>query len=198
ERAAVVLEGVEGPASALERGYLALGGADVDGARRELARALPGMEPARATEVVQLLASLDALGPDAREALGRALALERRGRVDEALSSVEEGLAEGTTTDRPVLLASAARLADRGGRHARAAAFRERLVQNHPASSQAPEALLDLARYHASSGGGAERAIELLERLIVQSPESPVVPAARRELERLRSRPSFSSRRRGT
>lgn len=186
EDARVVLEGVEGPRSSLERGYLALGRGDVASALEELSGALSGLEPREATEVIQLLALLERLDEASGELVGRVVALKHAGRVDEALKTLDDGFSSVEPENRPGLLALGARLAREGSREARAAAFRERLITGFPEAPETPEAMLRQARWHADAGRGPARARELLERLIVERPESPVVPEARRELERLR------------
>ena len=81
----------------------------------------------------------------------------------------------------------AARIADEIDQQGEAARLRESLAATFPESSEAPEAILQLARYRAATPTGVPAAIELLEELILARPNSAVVPVARRELERLRA-----------
>lgn len=188
ERAAAVLDGVEGARSALERGMLALQRGEVQASLQELEAAAEGLDPERATAVVSLVTLVGGLSPEGRPLAARAAVLAHRGRTPEAVRTVEDELRSVPLDDRPGLLALGARLADGSGDPGAAARFRRRLVDDFPGAPETPEAVVRLARHRARTPEGRERAAELLEQLILNRPESAVVPEARRELERLRSR----------
>jgi TolA-binding protein len=59
------------------------------------------------------------------------------------------------------------------------------VAREHPASPEAPEAVLAQARSRLRNGNRAE-AVERLEHLILTYPVSALVPVARRELDVLR------------
>lgn len=186
EGAAAVLEGVDGPRSSLQRGYLLLAAGDVAGARSALLTAVPGLEPTEATGVIQFVSLLGRLSPEAVDVLARAGVRAHEGAAGEAAALVRDALGELPEKERPAMLAEGARLAERGGEGALAAELRTRLLQEHPDAPESAEAALALARWHAASPEGREEAIRLLEDLVVRSPDAAVVPDARRELERLR------------
>ena len=114
-----------------------------------------------------------------------AIARHREGAAA-AFSLAGEAVHALPPEDQPPLLAMAARLADDADRQGEAARLRESLAATFPESSEAPEAILQLARYRAATPTGVPAAVELLEDLILARPNSAVVPVARRELERLR------------
>lgn len=187
EAAARVLEGVQGPLSARERAWLALEAGNREGARVNLILAAAGLPATEATSIVQLVGILDRVGEEAAELAGRAAAAQHRENAAAAFSLVSETVHALPPEDQPPVLAMAARLADQADRHGEAARLRESLAATFPESNEAPEALLQLARYRASTPTGVPAAIELLEELILARPNSAVVPVARRELERLRA-----------
>jgi TolA-binding protein len=78
-----------------------------------------------------------------------------------------------------------ARIADTGRVPERAAEFRDRIIREHPYSSEVPEATLELARFMGATPEGVDEAIRLLENLILSQPNSAMVPSARRELQRI-------------
>ncbi|WP_420634602.1 hypothetical protein [Candidatus Palauibacter sp.] len=84
------------------------------------------------------------------------------------------------SSGRPVVLAFLADEAAATGRHRIAEALRRQVVERHPASPQAPAALLDLAR-----AAPPPEAALWLERLIVGYPRSALAPVARRLLTEL-------------
>lgn len=184
-RAAEILDGVEGPRSALERAYLELREGRVGEALPDLQAATRSLAPAAATEVLQLVTFLQGAEDEAAALGGRVAALIHEGRVDAAISELEAEVGRVSLDDRPGLLALAARLVENQGRDAVAADLRDRLVEDHPEAAETPEAQLRLARYRAGEGR-VEEARTLLEDLILNRPESAVVPEARRELERVR------------
>lgn len=186
EGAEAVLEGMGGPRSSLQRGYLLLDAGRIDEARSSFLLALPGLEPSSATEIIQLVSLVGRLSPQSGEVLARAGSLAHRGRGAEAAEAVAASLDALDEAERAPLLAEAARLAETSGGADAAADLRARLLREHPDSPEAAEASLALARYHASRPDGRGEAIRLLEELVVRSPDAPMVPDARRELERLR------------
>jgi tetratricopeptide (TPR) repeat protein len=183
EGAYEVLEGIEGPRSALQRGYLLLAAGQVAEGRKALLLALPGMPPAQATEVIQFAGLLGRLSPRAAELVAEAGVRAHEGKGSEAADLLSAALDVVPEEERATLLAEAARLADRGET---AAALRTRLLEAYPDAPEAAEASLALARYHAGRPAGRAEAIRLLEELVTRTPNAAVAPAARRELERLK------------
>jgi tetratricopeptide (TPR) repeat protein len=188
--AAAVLEGIDGPRSNLERGYLLMDAGDVALGRQALLMAVPGLLPSDATEIIQFAGLLGRLSPPGVALLADAGVLAHRGRVEEAARAVAEGADALPEEERPPLLAEAARMAERGGAGEAAAELRRSLLTTFPEAPEVAEAALALARWEAEREGGRDEAIRLLERLIVERPTAAVVPAARRELEKLRGRGS--------
>lgn len=189
ESAVAVLEGMVGPLSSLERGYLLLEEGASDEARRVLLGALPGLKPESATPVIQLVALLERASPAGRDALARAGAAAHRGGGREAARRLADVTASLPPEERPPLLAEAARIADAAGEDAAAAELRRRILQEHPEAAQTQEAALALARHLAATPGGRHEAVRLLEEWVARWPGSAVAPDARRELERLRRTP---------
>ncbi len=187
ETAAFVLEGVQGPLSARERAWLALEADNREGARVNLMLAAAGLPATEATAIVQLIGILDGVGEQAAELAGSVSIARHREGAGAAFALVNETVHALPPEDQPPLLAMAARIADEIDRQGEAARLRESLAATFPESSEAPEAILQLARYRASTPTGVPAAIELLEELILARPNSAVVPVARRELERLRA-----------
>ena len=187
ETAAFVLEGVQGPLSAQERAWLALEAGNRESARINLMLAARGLPATEATAIVQLIGVLDRVGEQAGALAGRVSIARQREGPDAAFSLVNETVHALPPDDQPPLLAMAARIADEIDQQGEAARLRESLAATFPESSEAPEAILQLARYRATTPTGVPAAIELLEELILARPNSAVVPVARRELERLRA-----------
>jgi hypothetical protein len=188
--ARVVLDGIDGPRSSLERGYLLLAEGDVEQGRSALLLAVTGLTPTEATPVIQFVGLLGRLSPEGSAALADAAVVAHRGRgADAAAALVDtvDGLAE---SDHAPLLAEAARIAERGGAGPAAAEIRRRLVTDFDEAPEAAEASLALARWEARTSRGVAEAIRLLEDLITNRPYAAVVPDARVELERLRGRGS--------
>lgn len=188
ETAAFVLEGVQGPLSAQARSWLALEAGNRESARINLTLAARGLPATEATGIVQLIGILDRVGEQAAELAGRVSIARHRDGAAAAFSLVSELVHAVPPEDQPPLLALAARIADETDQQGEAARLRESLAATFPESSEAPEAILQLARYRAATPTGVPAAIELLEDLILARPNSAVVPVARRELERLRAR----------
>ncbi|MYH48877.1 MAG: hypothetical protein F4151_04935 [Gammaproteobacteria bacterium] len=187
ETAAFVLEGVQGPLSAQERAWLALEADNRESARINLMLAARGLPATEATAIVQLIGILDRVGEQAAALAGRVAIARHREGADAAFPLVNEAVHALPPDDQPPLLAMAARIADEIDQQSEAARLRESLAATFPESSEAPEAILQLARYRATPPTGVPAAIELLEELILARPNSAVVPVARRELERLRA-----------
>jgi hypothetical protein len=188
EEAAVVLQGVDGPRSALERAYLSLDGPAPVQARDDLLRSLEGLPASQATEVIALVDLLDRATPEGGMLAARATVLAHRGAPKQAAEEVELGRHSLPGADQASLLALAGRVTQRAGELAAAEELWRAVVIEFPAAPEAPEASLALARLKADSGdAGLAEAIQLLEALILTRPNSPVVPTARRELEELRA-----------
>lgn len=182
-----VLDGIEGPGAALERALILLeGGALTDGIAA-LEVALPELEPARATEMLELSLALHELTVAGGRLAAEAAVARHRGDPGRAVATVRQGLGGVPAKDRPALLALGARAADEAGLPAEAMALRRRIVAEHRDAREFPEAALRLARAVAAEPGGRDEAAAILEALIVAWPGSPVVPGARRELERIRA-----------
>lgn len=187
--AVAVLEGMDGPLASEERGYLLLEDGALAEGRQALLVSLPGLEPAAATGVIQLVSLLGRLPPGADTALARASALAHRGRGGEAAAGLAGSAEVAPEQHRPALLAEAARMADGAGDADAAAELRRRLLAEHPDALEAQDAALALARREAAAPEGREEAVRLLEDLVARWPGAAVAPAARRELERLRRAP---------
>lgn len=187
ETAAFVLEGVQGPLSAQERAWLALEAGNRESARINLMLAAGGLPATEATAIVQLIGILDRVGEQAAALAGRVSIARHREGAGAAFPLVNDAVHALPPDDQPPLLAMAARIADEIDQQGEAARLRESLAATFPESSEAPEAILQLARYRAATPTGVPAAIELLEELILARPNSAVVPVARRELERLRA-----------
>jgi tetratricopeptide (TPR) repeat protein len=182
-----VLEGIEGPRSTLERAYLLLARGDVEEGRAALLAAVSGLPPVEATSAIQFGSLLGRLSASGTEALVAAGVAEHRGQGAAAAAELAGQASSLPETDRPPVLAEAARIADRSGVPEGAAEIRERLLADHPDAPEVAEASLALARHVARENGDTEAAIRLLEELITRRPNAAIVPEARLELERLRS-----------
>jgi tetratricopeptide (TPR) repeat protein len=185
--AAVVLEGIEGPRSTLERGYLLLSRGEIEDGRQALLAAVSGLPPVEATSVIQLGSLLGRLSEPASRALVAAGVAAHHGRGADAAAELAGQASSLPEDDRAGVLAEAARIAERSGAVDNAVSIRERLVADYPDAPEVAEASLALARHIAATGGDTEVAIRLLEDLITRSPNAAVVPEARFELERLRA-----------
>ncbi len=186
--ASAVLAGVDGPRTALERAYLLLGSGEVDRARVRLVRAAADLPPVEATEVIQFIGLLGRLSEPAAKELVTASVAAHRGHGAEAATRLAAATEQLGESDRPALLAEAARIADRSGQGEQAADIRRRLIADYPDAPEVGEASLALARHVAGPGGDELEAIRMLEELITSRPDAAVVPEARLELQRLRNR----------
>ena len=184
--AAVVLAGIEGPKSSLEKAYLLLDEGELEQARRALLLALTGLPPSEATPVIQFAGLLGRVSPAGAELLAAAGVEAHRGDAPEAARALAAGASRLEPGDRVPVLAEAARIASRGGADALAAEIRGRIVAEYPDAPEVGEASLALARYYARTPRGVAEAIRLLEELITSRPNAAVVPDARVELEKLR------------
>ena len=182
-----VLEGIDGPGAALERAFLLLEGGAVPEGIVALQASIPDLEPARATEVLELSLALSELTPAGAALAARVAISGHRGRPADGLEAVAVGIEAVPPSDRPAILAMAAHAADRFERGDLAVRFRRRLVAEHSDAREFPDAAVRLARAIADDPGGRDEAVRILETLIVSRPDSPVVPGARRELRRLQN-----------
>ncbi|MDA0312578.1 MAG: hypothetical protein O2992_10730, partial [Gemmatimonadetes bacterium] len=78
--ATLVLDGIEGPRSGLERAYLLMGVGDLEEGRQSLLGSISGLPPEEATEVIQFAALLKRLSPDAAAVLAMAGVEAHRGQ----------------------------------------------------------------------------------------------------------------------
>ncbi|HSW30700.1 MAG TPA: hypothetical protein VLH75_14535 [Longimicrobiales bacterium] len=184
--AAETLEGMDGPLSSLERAYLLLEDGALAEGREALLVSLPGLEPAEATGVIQLLSLLGRLSPGAGSAAAEAAALAHRGKGGEGASRLAEAAGAAEEGEGASLLSEAARMADGAGDAEVGAELRRRLLREHPDAPESQEAALLLAREAGRAPAGVDEAVRLLEELVARWPGSAVAPDARRELERLR------------
>ena len=183
--ARTMLEGIEGPRSDLERGYLHLLNNEIDLGTNSLMASASGLPPHQATDVLTLLDYIGRLQGHPLESAARAAVFEHRGQFDESLLVIEAELKGPPSQERPVLLAFSARIAEKAGMVDRAANFRKDIVTDYPGSLEYPRAALELARFMGISDEHRQQAITLLEDLIVSRPNSAIAPLARRELRRL-------------
>lgn len=188
DRAMAALEGVEGPRSAVERGYLMLERGQTEAARKAFGDALPGLPPGEATPVIQLMGLLGRLGDRGRELVRETAVLSHRGHGAEAVRRIRDGVPDIPEEEQATVLAQGARVADAAALREEAAGLREELLETFPDAPEAGEATLALARYRAETDDGVAEAVRLLEALILRRPEAPLVPDARRELEKLKAR----------
>ncbi|MBT3498855.1 MAG: hypothetical protein HOD00_01185 [Gemmatimonadales bacterium] len=186
--AAAVLEGIEGPKSGLERGYLLLDAGELEAGRRALLLAIGGLPPTEATDIIQFAGLMGRASETGAVLLAEAGVLAHRGQGAAAAQILAEAAGELEEEERAPLVAEAARIADRAGASGVAASIREILVATYEDTPEFGEASLSLARHKARTPGGVAEAILLLESLIVARPNAAVVPDARLELERLRAR----------
>jgi tetratricopeptide (TPR) repeat protein len=184
--ASAVLDGVQGPKSSLERGYLLLAKGDLDGGRSALLLALTGLPAAEATSVIQLAGLLGRLSPPAALVLARAGVKAHHGQYLAAARDLSSAAADLDLEEAPTVLAEAARIALEGGEYELAADIHSFLIEEYPDAPEMAEAALALARHRAKRPRGIEEAIRLLEELITNRPNAAVVPDARVELQRLR------------
>jgi len=184
--AAAVLEGIQGPRSSMQRGYLLLDSGELEEGRRALLLAVSGLEPSVATGVIQFAGLLGRLSAQGADLLSKAGVLAHGGRSAEGSALIAASVGELPAADQAPLLAEAARMASRGTLEEQAASLNRRILDEHPDAPEAAEAALSLARYRAAQPDGLQEAITILEELVIQRPNAAVAPDARRELEKLR------------
>jgi tetratricopeptide (TPR) repeat protein len=177
-RARASLEG-SGTDAGEAGGWFALYDGDLAAARR----ALP---PERARTADDLLAAafLGRTTRDRSAAAGRAFLALARGDSTKAAREFGEAAAE-LPDAAPLLLALAARIDAARGDDGAAIALWQRVVEEMPASPEAPASDLEWARALRRSHHDAE-AVTRLEHLILTYPDSALLPQARRELESAR------------
>jgi len=185
--ALAVLDGVSGPRSSVERAYLLFAAGQIDLGRESLVDAVGGLTPSEATEVIQLIGLLTRVSGAGAQALASAGVQAHIGRGGAAAMTLADDAFGLPLADRPVLLAEAARMADRADEPESGAEIRRRLLVEYPDAPELGEASLALARHRARVDGNVSEAMRILEELIVRQPNAAVVPEARLELERLRS-----------
>jgi len=190
EGAVGVLDGIVGPRSSVERAYLLLAGGEIEAGRGSLMEAFGGLPPTEATEVIQLVGLLGRVSGAGAQTLATASVQAHLGRGGSAARVLADDAFSLPAGDRPVLLAEAARMADRAGDAESGADIRRRLLVEYPDAPEVGEASLALARYRAGVDRDSAEAIRILEDLITRQPSAAVVPEARLELERLRARQS--------
>jgi tetratricopeptide (TPR) repeat protein len=185
EGATAVLDGIDGPKSSLERGFLLLAAGEMGEGRSALLRALTGLPPAEATAVIQFTGLLARVSEQGAPALAAAGVEAHRGRPAEAAADLAEATQRLKGEERPPLLAQAARMASDGDDPELAAAIRRQILDEYPDAPEVGDASLALAQYYVERSNVVE-AVRLLEKLITSRPNAAVVPGARLELERLR------------
>ncbi|MDT8435124.1 MAG: hypothetical protein RRA92_00075 [Gemmatimonadota bacterium] len=148
----------------------------------EAAAFAPGGDPVRRTDAILLSDALARADSATAARLGAGLlAVVSRRDPAPLLAASRTWSGPGSPPAASSLLSLAAGALDREGFPAEARAIRERLVEAHPASPEAPGALLELGRSAAARDTAAARA--WLERLLLAHPRHALAPVARRLLE---------------
>lgn len=185
EAALTVLEGLDGSGAALERAYLLLeGGAMADGIAA-LQTSLPDLQPAQATQVLDLMLALGRLTPVGSTLAAQVAVSLHRKDFSAGVELLALGLEDTPQVDWPTLLALGAQASDQAGLTDQAESWRRRIVTDFPAAPEYPAAAVRLARSIASRPANQAEAVRILEELIVAYPTSPSVPEARRALQRI-------------
>ena len=187
EAAMEVLSGIEGPRAALERAFLLLEGGAFPEGIAALQASLPDLEPADATEMIELSLALSELTSVGARLAAHVAIAGHRGHPEDGVQAVAAGIDAVPASDRPAILALGARAADAAALADLATAFRRRLVAEHPDAREFPDAAVRLARAVAARPGGRDEAVRILEALIVGRPDNPIVPGARQELRRIQA-----------
>jgi hypothetical protein len=182
DAAGEVLATVRGPRSAMIRGRLGLARGDRQEARTAFLAAAPALAGAEATRVLSLVALLGRVSDDGAALLAIALAAADDD-AGAAIDALVDGVDRLADQDRPPLLGFAAAMAEAAELAADARRIRGLILARYPASSEAPAALLALAR--SLPPEARDEARELLQRLVIEYPRSALAPQARRELEQL-------------
>lgn len=170
-----------------QRGLLALyeGRPTVALQHLETSAFIPGGDPIRQTDALQLAGTLERSDSASAAALGKGmLALLSDRDPGPILTSVNVWTSAGAPEASPALLAVSAAALEQTGFPLEAHEVREELVSTYSASAEAPAALLSLGRT-AKSTGGDEEARMWLEKLILEHPEHALAPVARNELTSL-------------
>jgi predicted negative regulator of RcsB-dependent stress response len=171
---------------AAQRGFLSLYEGNVDEARSHLETAglIPGGNPAERTQVLLFLDVMDQAEATEVAALGRSIyALESRADADLLIRSADRWASMRGGQGAAGLMRLAASALDRRGLESDAESVRLSLIQAYPQASEAPGALLALAR--EALPARSDEARTWLERLIIDHPESALAPVARRMLSQI-------------
>jgi len=136
-------------------------------------------------ELATALAIVARIRADSAPSLGRAfLMLARNDSAGAAVAFAEAADRQVDATS--ILLATAAQLRAALKDDTQAIALWRRIVEQQPATPEAPSAELEWARALRRHGDSAA-AVARLEHLILTYPQSALVPQARRELELARN-----------
>jgi len=187
ESAERLLFGVTGATAALTRGRLFILKGEIEKARAELLTAAPQLKGAEATETIALASLLLRLSPQGGDIVARVAASRDTDRGAVIASAMVQSTALDVA-ERAAVLDFLAGASDRAGLFEDADSLRRQIVALAPRSSEAPAALLALARRSLGEEGAAEEAGLLLEKLILEYPRSTLAPQARSELQRLHAR----------
>jgi tetratricopeptide (TPR) repeat protein len=186
EGAVAVLDGVQGPRSALERAFLSLDSEDPRAARADLLQSLDGLSADRATEVIALAQLLGAATLEGSQLAAGATLMSHRGDPRGAVTLIREGRADLGGEEQAGLLALGGRIAATSGDPVSAVDLYTALIEEFPAAPETPEAMMGIATIWAQDPGTVDDAARMLEDLILSRPNNPIVPSARRELDRIR------------
>jgi hypothetical protein len=166
-----------------QRGVLAL----LDGrpalalSHLETAAFIPGGDPVRRTDALQLAAALDRSDSVSATTLGRGmLSLLAERDPGPILTAAESWTSGGAPEAAPTLLALAAAALERAAFPAEARQVRQDLVSTYPASAEAPGAMLALGREALPRDSSQARV--WFERLVLEHREHALAPVARQEL----------------
>jgi tetratricopeptide (TPR) repeat protein len=147
----------------------------------ETAAFIPGGDPVRRTDALQLAAALDRADSVSATALGRGmfslLAARDPGPI---LTAAESWASDGAPEAAPTLLALAAAALERAAFPSEARQVRQDLVSTYPASAEAPGAMLALGREALPRDSSEARV--WFERLVLEHREHALAPVARQEL----------------
>lgn len=166
-----------------QRGVLALlaGRPNLALSHLETAAFIPGGDPVRRTDALQLADALDRSDSVSAAALGRgmlSLLSERDPRP--MMNSARTWTSGGAPEAAPTMLALAAGALAQAGFQAEARLVRQDLVSTYPVSAEAPAAMLALGREALPEDPSEARA--WFERLVVEHREHALAPVARQEL----------------
>ena len=139
----------------------------------------------RSPESIRVMSLLARTRVDSAPAMGRAFLMLARGDTTAAADAMLAAASE-VGEAAPVLMAMSARLALARGDEPRAVRIWTRIIEEHIAAPEAPEAALEWGR-QLRRRGEYRAAIARLEQMILAYPNSALVPQARRELELARA-----------